>query len=257
MIPMNLRAIFIIALLLTAPLFGTAAADEDGGITKQQADTIINELRQIRQTLNRMEKQQRTQGTAAKPRPKQPKTLKIGIQERPVLGDPKAPVTLVEFVDFQCPYCKRFFANTYPKLKENYIDKGLVRLVVKDMPLGFHGEARQAAQAAHCAGEQQAYWGMHDLLNGRPGKLDRQRFLAHAAELKLDQTAFEACLTAGRHLDQIDQDADEAKGIGVRGTPSFIIGKSDSNTIEGAYIRGALPYGVFQKEIDKLLGKGS
>jgi len=255
---MNLRVLLFTSLLLAIPLLcTTVAAAEDAGITKEQADTIVNELRHIRQTLNRMEKQQRAQAKPAKSRPKQPKTLKIAIGERPVLGDPEAPVTLVEFVDFQCPYCKRFFSNTYPELKENYIDKGKLRLVVKDMPLGFHGEAREAAQAAHCAGEQGAYWGMHDLLHTGSGKLDRERFLAHAAELKLDRAALESCLTAGRHLDHIDQDADEAQGIGVRGTPSFIVGKSDPNTIEGAYIRGALPFAVFQKEIDKLLGKGS
>lgn len=254
---MTIRGILsfqLLALLLAAALaMAPAARAESPGITQEQADSIIDELRHIRQLLQRMEKQPGTLAGKAEARPAQPRTLQISVAGRPVFGDPDAPVTLVEFVDFQCPFCKRFFDQTYPSIKQDYIDKGLVRLVVKDMPLGFHGEAKAAAQAAHCAGEQDAYWGMHDLLYEDKGKLDSERFVQHAGELGLDVGAYQACLTSGRHLEQIDADAAEAAAAGITGTPSFIVGSSAGDSVEGQYIRGALPYAVFQKAIQTLL----
>jgi len=249
----------LVPLLLAASLFaGTPLADETAGsaagISREQADAILDELRHIRQLLQRMERLPPPAPPRTDKKPPAPRNLAIGIADRPVLGDPAAPLTLVEFTDFQCPYCRRFFLNTYPKLKADYIDTGKLRLVVKDLPLGFHGQARQAAQAAHCAGDQGAYWKMHDLLQGGSGKLDKPRFLAHAAELGLDTAAFEACIGSPRHLAGIDADAAEAQSIGVTGTPSFILGRSRAERIEGRYIRGALPYPVFQQAIEDLLG---
>lgn len=246
------RLFYLPLLVLTSVLLSTPiyAADEPGA-SNAQLDAILDELRSIRQVLQRMEQSQRNPTAAAAKKPAaQPKTRTLSIQDRPVLGDPKAPVTLVELVDFQCPFCKRFFKNSYPLIKEKYIDKGLVRLVIKDLPLGFHGEARQAAQAAHCAGEQDAYWGMHDMIHGRNDKLDQARLTAYAEELKLDLTAFKGCIASSRHLDHIDSDALEANNAGISGTPSFIVGASAPDSIAGTFIRGAQPYAVFEKAIE-------
>ncbi len=245
-----LRLLFLLPLLLVATAPG---AEEACAMTKNQADAILDELRHIRQLLQRMERQPPGAPERVAKIPDRARTAAIGIAGRPILGDPGAPLTLVEFVDFQCPYCKRFAQATYPRLKADYVDTGRLRLVVKDLTLGFHGEARQAAQAAHCAGEQDRYWAMHDRLQGAGGRLDQARFLADAAALGLDRAAFAACIAADRHLQQIDGDAAEASKAGISGTPSFIIGPSDAERIEGHYIRGALPYSVFQKKIDELL----
>jgi protein-disulfide isomerase len=119
-------------------------------ITPDQADAIIQELKEIRKLLESIDKK----GVAQAPqRPPVPPIAKVSVKDSPVLGSADAAVTVVEFTDYQCTYCLRFIQQTFPKLKEQFIDTGKVRWVVRDMPLGFHKNARKAAQAAHCAGE--------------------------------------------------------------------------------------------------------
>jgi protein-disulfide isomerase len=160
---------------------------------------------------------------------------------------------MVEFVDYECPYCRRFFKGPYQKLKRDYIDPGMVRLVVVDMPLPFHRLARKAAQAAHCAGDQGRFWEMHDFLFGGSAGLTDGGLLAYAEQAKLDLEAFRACRDSDRHLERIDLDTSAARSAGITGTPAFIIGRSQGDRVSGPHIRGALPYRVFQGHIESLL----
>ena len=182
-------------------------------------------------------------------------SARVSIQDRPTIGEPDAPVTLVEFVDYECHYCRRFFHTTYAQLKREYIDPGRLRLVIKDLPLPFHKQARKAAQAAHCAGEQNGFWAMHDKLYGGEAGLNKGALLAYAKRLGLNQEAFKDCLVSDRHLGQIDADIAEAKAVGIPGTPAFVLGRSGGQEVEGAHIRGALPFGVFKGHIERLLGQ--
>ena len=163
------------------------------------------------------------------------------------LGDPEAPVTVVEFFDFQCAYCLVHFQQTWPVLKEQYIDAGRVYFVLKDFPLtSVHPEAPKAAEAAHCAAEQDAYWEMHDrLFEGQAEWAENPEHLAlfkgYAGELGLDRAAFDQCLDSGRQTDRVQADQDEGLALGVGGTPIFFIG--------GYPFSGALPIDFFDQAI--------
>jgi len=248
------NAVFLLCLVFLPPSAFAAEADPDAAITRAQADRILNELTQIRLLLQRIEQQGRNPVAPPPPeRERPPLKAEVSVTDRPVLGEPDAPVTLVEFVDYECAFCRRFFATTYPQLKEEYIDPGRVKLVIKDFPLGFHPRARKAAQAAHCAGEQGAYWPMHDKLFGGSAGLNHGALLAYADEIGLNASRFEECLSSQRHLAQIDADIADAKAAGVRGTPAFVLGPERHGRVEGPHIRGALPFQVFKNHLDRLL----
>lgn len=195
--------------------------------------------------------------TPARPTPPSPENVKVSVDDDPIKGDPKAPVTIVEFSDFQCPFCKRFYDQVLPSLEKEYITTGKVRLVFRDYPLEFHKNALPAAIAANCAGEQGKYWEVHDFLFENPNKLDTASILSSTVELNLNHEKFEQCVNDKTKETEINKDFQEGQLYGVRGTPSFFIGKTEDNENEmtGVYIRGAQPFQVFKTEIDKLLAQ--
>ncbi len=169
-----------------------------------------------------------------------------------VLGDPDAPVTMVEFSDYQCPFCLRYFQETLPDLKKNYVDTGKVRYVFKDFPIAqIHPQAAKAAEAARCAGEQEGYWEMHDrLFQGQQAEWQNNPdavnvFKSYAKELDLDTAAFDACLDSGKYADAVAANLDEGIRAGVTGTPAFFI--------NGEPVSGAQPYAVFEQIINSQL----
>jgi len=224
-------------------LLPLAAADK--GITKQQADEILSELRQIRQLL---EKQQ----SANAGQPEAPTHAKVTTAGAPSIGSKDAPITMVEFTDFQCPFCYRFHVSTFSDLKKNYIDTGKVRFVSRDLPLDFHPNAMQAAEAGRCAGEQGQFWPMRDRMGADPEHLDIPRLLTYAQDLKLDVNQFRGCLDSGKYKAAIQSDVQDALKIGANGTPSFVIGKSAPDTIDGELVIGAMPYQVFDEKLKEL-----
>src|SRR5271157_1537054 len=162
-----------LALLLAAPA-GAQVNPKEEGITREQANQILEELRQIRQLL---EKQQ------GKPQaPPEPTRAKLNMQGSEMLGSKDAPLTMVEFTDYQCPFCQRFHTTVFADLKKNYIDTGKVRFYSRDLPLDtMHPNAIRAAQAARCASEQGQYWALRDIMGANPGKLDMDSLVADAA----------------------------------------------------------------------------
>lgn len=241
----------VLGVVLSPANVAPARAD---GLTERQGQAILNELRQIRQLLQRMERS----GAAVTAQPRRrpvAANMRVSSKGRPTLGDPDAPITLVEFTDYQCPFCNRFFKTTFPALKKAYIDTGKMRFVVKDLPLAFHANARKAAQAAHCAGDQGKFWAMHDILYSNATRLQEAALAGYADRISLDLPAFLGCLESGRHLATIDSDAAEAGAAGIRGTPSFVLGPSTDDVIGGVHIRGAQPFAVFEGQIKALLQK--
>ena len=226
----------------------TGTGSESPAITQDAADAILKELKEIRRVLEKIEKQ----GGQAK-RPSRPTTASISIKDKQTMGANDAPVTVVEFTDYQCPYCLRFTKTIFPHLKKKYIDTGKVRWVGLNLPLAFHKDARKAAQAAHCAGEQDKFWEMRLVLFANPKKLGKEDLPAHAESLSLDMDAFNKCLESERHLAQIDQEAKEANAVRLTGTPSFIVGKTGGDKVTGQVVIGAQPLNVFDAAIDKLL----
>jgi protein-disulfide isomerase len=231
---------------------GGAAAGTPAGGSKTVEDAILDELKAIRQVLEKIEKQ----GLAgAQKRPDRPKTATVAIANKPVMGSESAPVTVVEFADYQCPFCLRFTKSTFPYLKRDYIDTGKVRWVALNLPLAFHKDARKAAQSAHCAGEQGKFWEMREELFKNPKTIAEEHLPEHAASVGIDVEAFKACMASDRHMADIDQDAKDAGAVRLTGTPSFIIGKTASDKITGDVVVGAQPLNVFTAAINKALGK--
>ena len=250
-----LRNALLSAVLITGILPGITPAETAAdaaaspAITQDTANAILQELREIRQVLEKIEKQ----GTRAAQRPAKPTTATVAIDGKPSMGAANAPVTVVEFADYQCPFCLRFRNTTFPTLKEKYIDTGKVRWVAMNLPLQFHKDARKAAQAALCAGDQGKFWEMRTLLFKNPQRLAARFLPDYALELSMNVADFEACVNSDRHLDDVDKEARDANAVRLTGTPSFIIGESDSEKITGQVIIGAQPPRVFDDAIQNAL----
>jgi protein-disulfide isomerase len=171
-------------------------------------------------------------------------------------GQANAPLTLIEYSDFTCGYCLKFFKRTWPRIQARYVDTGKVRFVYRDFPRGDQGSGVEAAVAARCAGAQGQYWAMHDRLFSEGGQLDKQVFLRHAAALSLDRSAFERCLNEGRYTKEIFEDRQEANQWGFHGTPGFILVRTATEPTDkepAVAIPGAFPFEMFAEEIDRLL----
>jgi len=167
-----------------------------------------------------------------------------------VKGNADAPVTIVEFSDYECPFCARYVNDSYSQIKTNYIDTGKVKYVFRDLPLSFHKQALPAALAAECAGDQDKYYDMHDKIFASNSELssasDVNALLTDwAVEIGLDKGEFESCLVNATHKDEVQKDQLAATKLGIRGTPAFII--------NGIQISGAQPYAVFEDAIERAL----
>ena len=161
----------------------------------------------------------------------------------PSIGPEDAPITIIEFSDYQCPYCKRWHDQVYQPLLNAY--PGKIKLVYRHLPLtSIHPDAFPAAEAAMCAGDQNAYWPFHDKLFGGTS-LGADLYVQYAQELGLDMTAFETCITEHKFQETVQADMDFALNLGATSTPTFFV--------NGLAIVGAQPLGIFEQIIDKEL----
>jgi len=173
-----------------------------------------------------------------------------------IRGRADAPITLIEYSDFTCGYCVKFFQETWPRLQAKYIDTGKVRFVYRDYPRADQGVGVEAAVAARCAGAQGQYWPMHDRLFSGGGRLDSGSFKGYAKVIGLDQAAFAKCFDERHYLESIFQDRQEANRWGFHGTPGFILIRTVGGPTEkepAIAIPGAFPFEEFSGEIDRLL----
>jgi protein-disulfide isomerase len=233
----------IIGLLVIAFATCSISSGFGEGLSKEQGDAILNELRQIKTLL---ERQQRPPAQQPPPAPEKA-TLKLGVEYS--LGRSDAPVVIVEYTDYQCPFCNRFHTGAYPEIRKNYIDTGKVRFIKRDLALDFHPNALKAAQAARCAGDQGKHWEMHDLLSANPNSLGTEAYAKYASEIGLDAGAFKACTESDKFIADIRENGKGAATIGITGTPSFVVGTVKGDTLNGVKIIGAQPYAVFEKAI--------
>lgn len=158
-------------------------------------------------------------------------------------GDEDAPVTIIEYSDFQCPFCLRFFEQTLPEIERQYVDTGKAMLVYKHLPLSsIHPYAEKAAEAAECAGVQGKFWEMHDKIFQNQAALAVDNLKGYAASLGVNAKKFNACLDNGDMAKKVQDDLAEATRIGASGTPTFLI--------NGQKVVGAQPFGAFQAVID-------
>jgi len=224
-----LSSFFVSAAILFADDISLGNLDVQG----VQTDNVLN---------------QGTPGTT--PTPQQPQgKVEVSVDDDPMLGNKDAKVTIVEFSDFQCPFCKRLFDTTYPNLKKDYIDTGKVKLVYRDFPLDFHQNAHISAESAECADEQGKFWPYHDTLFAKQDEWGtladadaKTKFVTYASSLGLNSGTFKSCLDSGKYKAEVDKDLTDGKAIGVTGTPTLVV--------NGTVIVGAQPYETFKAAID-------
>lgn len=199
---------------------------------------------------------------ASQPKKPEPfKPLEVSLDGTPVMGEADAKVTIVEFTDYQCPFCARHFSGTLPQIVKNYVETGKVRYALREFPLtSIHPRATKASEAALCAGDQGKYWEMHDLIFKNQRKLSDADLLAHSETLALDKSGFQSCLESGKYTEQVKNDVQFGAKAGVRGTPSFVLGLTDPNNSKKftatEFLRGAQGYAAFEKAIEALLANG-
>jgi protein-disulfide isomerase len=171
--------------------------------------------------------------------------LSVLIDDDAVKGDENAPVTIVEFSDYECPFCEKFYTQTLQQIEEKYVETGKVKFVYRDFPLGFHQNAQKAAEAAECAGEQDKYFEMHDLLFEKGVSGGVNSFKQYAQELNLDPAKFNQCLDSGAMASEVKKDLSAGAQLGVSGTPAFFI--NDKKLV------GAQPFQAFEQIIEQEL----
>ncbi|MGB6946993.1 MAG: thioredoxin domain-containing protein [Bryobacteraceae bacterium] len=250
-LPPSLVALLAAAFLAAVPPAATAqsAATSQASLQKEVEDlksevkALRNELDQVKQTIHDL--------TA-------PRTITFDVGGAPIMGDEAAKVVLVEFSDYQCPYCMAYFTNTYRQVVDEYVKTGKMRYVVRDFPgESIHPNALQAAEAARCATEQGKFWPMHDDLFANQKKLGSTGISDSAEAAGLDMTKFHACFDSRKYTDAVRKDEGETLKLGVKGTPAFFFGTpdpADPNKIKlSKAIVGAQPWTAFQQTIDSFL----
>ena len=192
------------------------------------------------------------------PTKQQSPPLKISEDNDPIIGNMDAEITIIEFSDFQCPFCARFHVQTLPTIMDEYINKGTVKLVFRDFPIqSIHPNALPASVAAECANEQKKFKEMHDVLFEKQNEWSNQNiesvmntFSQYASDLGLEEKAFDSCLKNGKYIEEIQKDLDDGRTYGISGTPGFFIGNEQIGFIE---LKGAQPFENFKKVIDNQL----
>jgi protein-disulfide isomerase len=178
----------------------------------------------------------------------------VGLAGAHRMGSAQATIGIVEFSDYQCPYCRGFHDRVFPRLKKEYVDTGIAQFIHKDLPLkSIHPQALPAALAASCAGAQQRFWPMHEALYANHGRLAPALYPQLGRELGLDEAKFTACLGDASREQAVMRDVDEARGLGITGTPSFVIGKIQGDVLTVVRLaKGAPGFEDFAREIEKL-----
>ena len=213
---------------------------------QQMNEEMLKELRAIRMLLEKISSPQPSG-------PPQPQVGRITNLKGFALGRADAPLTMVEFTDLQCPFCRQYATTTFDEIKKNWIDTGRLRYISRDFPLDFHPQALSAARAARCAGEQGHFWEMRMGLMRNANLLSPEYIATTAAEMKLDTKAFAACTASTRFDAEIRADMVEGATIGIAGTPTFVIGRTSPSSLEGPMIVGAMPYVQFDAKLRDLL----
>ncbi|OUR88211.1 hypothetical protein A9Q81_24390 [Gammaproteobacteria bacterium 42_54_T18] len=178
---------------------------------------------------------------------------RVSIKSDLVLGDKAAKVAIVEFSDFQCPYCKRFAESAFREIKRDYIDTGKVKYIMRDFPLGFHAQAKQAAVASRCASAQGALLEMRGALFDGGRNLNEYYFKNMAKKLELNEGKFSRCLADKLVLAKVEEDYDHGVAIGVTGTPRFFVGRvSGEDIVDVKTLSGAKSFTSFKRTLEPL-----
>jgi protein-disulfide isomerase len=224
---------------------------DDLASLKEEVARLESQQQQILNSLDELKKMMRGPG---QPALKPPETMSVAGE--PYKGEPNATLAIIEYADFQCPFCRRFEHDVYPQIRDSYINTGKLKYFHRDMPLPFHDGAMPAARAVHCAAEQGKYWEMHDSLLGDTASLSAADIDERAGKLGLNVSALDSCISSNRFADIIQRSIAEGTQMQISGTPTFIIGTLDAQgklmsvkkTVVGAY-----PFDTFKAALEPLL----
>jgi protein-disulfide isomerase len=247
-------AIYQLALTLVLVALPNAVAFAEP-LSTEQGELILQELKEIKILLQRTLESRTPVNPTPKPWREQANRIEVSIIDGIVIGQDDAPLTLVEFSDYQCPFCQRFFANTMPHLKTQYVDTGQLRLVVRDLPLAFHRQAKPAAIASRCAHAQNAFLPMREKLFIETQRQVEADFLAIAIELGLKPRRFSECMASNVITEIVESSVRDAQARGITGTPTFVLGATEEDYVEGIIIVGAQPFSSFKAQIDLMLSQ--
>jgi len=245
-----------LALLLSAGLAaGCKGGDSDAERQiLQQLAAIQDDIDELKQAVSDIKDNPAPAAPAAAAAPRRT-PVPVQTAGYPSLGKTDAPLTIVEFTDYQCPFCRRHFTNTLPQIRKEYVDTGKLRYVLVDNPIPSHRYAAKAAEAAHCAGDQGKFWEMHDHLFENQQRITPDSLPVLAKEIGADPKAFKACMDSGKHTDEVQTAGRVAAISGARGTPSFVIGKTaPDGRVSGEIVVGAKSYSYFANIFNRLAG---
>jgi protein-disulfide isomerase len=180
------------------------------------------------------------------------KDVEFEIGDNPVFGNTNAKLVIVEFTDYECPFCSRYVKETYSQIVQEYVDKGILLYTVIDQPLPIHPKAEKAAQAAHCAFDQGKYWEIHKMMMTQQDSLGDLSFYAKSLDMNIAE--FEDCLKTDKYKETVNKNMALARKLGINGVPGFVIGVVDAQTpgsVKGiSSVLGAQPFSSFQKEVE-------
>ena len=252
---------FRIVVLISTLVFAVAAA-ADAQVTREEFEGLKSEVGSLKDTVKAQSEMlrqffERMNALREGGREAPFKETPVSIGDAPVFGKADAKVTIVEFSDYQCPFCARYANDTFPQIEREYIDTGRVKYVFRDFPIeAAHPQAFKAHEAVYCAGEQGKRREMHKRVFANQRAMTVGDLSAHAAALGLDKSRFEKCLADGGYAAKIRSGLSAGEQAGVRGTPTFFVGLTEpkSGTLKAVRrIVGAQPYGAFKAAIDDLL----
>jgi protein-disulfide isomerase len=253
----RIATIFLLALIAASPALAQTSDKLDKTLDQlnQTNQAILKELQEIRRLL---QQQQGPPAAAVAPAEALPAAA-IDISKEPTKGSTTAKVALIEYSDYQCPFCARYDADAYPQIIKDYVDTGKVKYVWRDLPLDMHPNAFKAAEAAQCAGDQGKFWEMHDRLFKNQQALAPADLTKHAEALGLNTSLFQQCLDSSRHAAEIRTDIAAANSVGIGGTPSFLIGTVQPNGSVKVTkkVVGARGYPDFKAAIEAALNPGT
>ena len=225
-------------------------------------EEVLKQLSEIRQELKTLQSEVKGLKDALSNKPVAQPSIRTGnieLSSSPFIGNKNAEIAIIEFSDYQCPYCKRHYSQTFPDIKKNYIDSNKVKYVMKQYPLGFHAKARGASIAALCVEKLKPgqYWKAHEAIFSGETKLATEDYIELAQTVGIKQSKFESCLNDSTVSQQVDSDMQQGESVGVSGTPAFYIGKIvNGEVVNGQLITGARPFSSFSSVINRLLSEG-
>ena len=231
--------------------------------SSEELNALRRELEAIKEGQGRLQKDvqeikailQGARAAAQQPPQVQPQNVVLTLAGEPTKGDRSARAVLVEFTDYQCPFCGRYVRDAYSQIESEYIKTGKLRYVIREFPLeSIHPQAFKAAEAALCAGDQGKYWEMHDRLFANQRALAPEQLAVHAQAIGADEAKFSECLRSGVKAAKVRKDLDDGIKAGVTGTPAFFVGVADGATVKVArVVKGAVPFAAFKEAIDAVL----